>query len=403
MTYNIGVIIGPILGGILADPAGSYPELFGKVQFFLDFPYATPNLVSACILLPAVLSLWLGLDETLDARRDRRDFGRVIGNRIAAAIRGCFSRNRSDVAYTPLASHESSLEVEMSPVTPQSASSSSSTAATPAKRRPRARYTQRLPFRRIFTRNVTMTLIAHSILGFHMGSFNSLWFVFLSTPVFDPNAPPAIEGALGRKLPFLFTGGIGLPPKEVGMAMAILGTLGISLQLLLYPPVSTRLGTLRSWRVFLTCFPVTYFLVPYLSLVPSLSSPPHGKDGAAIWLALAAVLLCHVVGRTFALPAQTILVNNCTPHPSVLGTVHGVAQSASSLARTVGPMLCGYLYGLGLQGGVIGAVWWGLSGVAVCGALASLLVREGDGHEIWLEGDYEEEDGGGGGVVEGKV
>lgn len=173
------------------------------------------------------------------------------------------------------------------------------------------------------------------------------------------------------------------------MAMAILGALGISLQLFVYPALSARLGTVRSWRLFLMFFPFTYFLVPYLSLVPSASPPPHPKDGIAVWVSIAGVLLFQVVGRTFALPAQTILVNNCTPHPSVLGTVHGLGQSVSSFARTVGPVLCGFLYGLGLANGIVGAVWWGLSGVAICGVLASWWVKEGDGHEIWLDGDDE--------------
>ena len=29
MTFNIGVIIGPLLGGLLADPVGTYPGIFG--------------------------------------------------------------------------------------------------------------------------------------------------------------------------------------------------------------------------------------------------------------------------------------------------------------------------------------------------------------------------------------
>lgn len=254
----------------------------------------------------------------------------------------------------------------------------------------RRRYTQRLPFDRIFTRNVSFTLVAHFLLAFHVGTFNSLWFVFLSTPVYNPAKPPESVHALPRKPPFFFTGGLGLQPREVGMAMAILGVLGISLQLFVYPALSTRLGTVRSWRLFLMCFPFTYFLVPYLSLVPAASPPPHPKDGISVWISMAGVLLFQVVGRTFALPAQTILVNNCTPHPSVLGTVHGLGQSVSSFARTIGPMLCGFLYGLGLANGIVGAVWWGLSGVAICGALASWWVKEGDGHEIWLDGDDEE-------------
>lgn len=63
MTFNIGVIIGPILGGVLSDPAGSYPDLFGNVPFFLSFPYAAPNLLSAFILFVALVLVWLCLEE----------------------------------------------------------------------------------------------------------------------------------------------------------------------------------------------------------------------------------------------------------------------------------------------------------------------------------------------------
>jgi MFS family permease len=37
MCFNIGVIIGPILGGLLADPAGSYPKIFGHNKFLQTF------------------------------------------------------------------------------------------------------------------------------------------------------------------------------------------------------------------------------------------------------------------------------------------------------------------------------------------------------------------------------
>ncbi|KAL0942350.1 MFS multidrug transporter [Colletotrichum truncatum] len=383
MTFNIGVIIGPILGGILSDPAGSYPSLFGDVEFFKKYPYATPNILSAIFLSCAALSVWLCLDETLDALREEGpDLGTRIGSNIANTIRRVWARLRhgrrgairlDDTSYAQIhSSSASSTDVEMSPEN-----------APQPKPKPRPRYRHRLPFRRLFTRNVIMTFSAHFFLAFHVGTFNALWFVFLSTPT--STEPP--------HLPFRFTGGLGMAPKSVGMAMAILGVIGITLQLFVYPRLSAHLGTVRAWRLFLYFFPITYFLVPYLSVVPTTDSapPPGPKGGPAIWFAIVGVLLFQVLGRTFALPGQTILINNCTPHPSVLGTIHGLGQSVSSAARTIGPILCGYLYGQGLANGIVGAVWWGLAGVAMLGVFASLFVWEGDGHEIWLEGDDEVE------------
>ncbi|ETS81438.1 hypothetical protein PFICI_06440 [Pestalotiopsis fici W106-1] len=375
MTFNVGIIVGPVLGGLLSDPAASYPGVFGSIQFFNRFPYALPNLVSAGIALCALVGVWLCLEETHDALRGSVDYGRVIAIKIGQLL----IWRREKYAYKPLHSHSSSINtVEMSPTVEEHPASL-----------PRPRYTQKLPFRRIFTRNVSMTLVSQFLIAFHLGTFNALWFVFLSTPVYNPSDPN--PPGFRPSLPFRFTGGLGLPSRSVGFAMAMLGVIGISMQLFLYPRLSSRFGTPQMWRFCLFLFPMAYTLLPYLSIIPSTTPPPGQKTGPWIWLALLGVLFIQVTGRTFALPAQTILVNNCTPHPSVLGTVHGMGMSISSLARTVGPVLCGYLYGLGLSHGAVGAVFWGLAVVACCGIIASFWVREGDGHEIWLEGDAEDE------------
>ncbi|KAH6899872.1 major facilitator superfamily domain-containing protein [Thelonectria olida] len=371
MTFNVGVIIGPIMGGLLSDPAGSYPNLFGSVPFFLQFPYALPNIISSVFLACAAACVWLGLEETHDTLRDGPpDVGSRLGRKLLSLLRSRFSKHPPGAGYSSLPSSDVEL-------------AEGEVAAKPSPRR----YTQRLPFRRIFTRNVVMTLSASFLMGTHLGSFNSLWFVFLSTPSWDP-----ATSNNQRKLPFFFTGGLGLQPRSVGLAMATLGLIGITLQLFLYPRVSARLGNLKSWRFSQCCFPLAYFIVPYLSIVPSsASSPPPGpKGGPAIWLAIVGVLSIQVLGRTFAIPSQTILVNNASPHPSVLGSIHGVGQSVNSAARTLGPIVGGVVYGFGLDKGIIGLVWWILSCVGICAVLASLFVKEGDGHEIWLEGDEDD-------------
>jgi hypothetical protein len=63
MCANIGSIIGPILGGLLADPAASYPSWFGGIKWLENHPYAPPNLLSAFFLASAWLWVFFGLDE----------------------------------------------------------------------------------------------------------------------------------------------------------------------------------------------------------------------------------------------------------------------------------------------------------------------------------------------------
>lgn len=402
MCFNIGVIIGPVLGGLLSDPVGSYPRVFGEgsllggkdgVWWLTHWPYALPNLLSAVFLFSSATAVLFGLEEvfsfpksqhllnndilqTLDALHNKTDFGIRLRHSIARLFRTrqhhYTAISTTDVTlYTPSTTGSRPFSYELESRLPR---------PTPKQPKPK------LPFHRIWTRNVFITFLCHFLLAMHVGTFNSLWFIHLSTPRFNPSLPSPPTHTK-QSLPFNFTGGLGMPPRSVGFAMAVLGVIGISLQLLVYPRINSRLGTVRSFRYALLIFPIAYTLAPYLSLIPSTTPPPSQASGPWIWLALSAVLFIQVVARTFALPATIILINNCSPHPSVLGTIHGVAQSVSSFARTVGPVMGGWVYGRGLQAGVVGGAWWGLAGSAVVGAVVAGGVREGDGHEILLEGE----------------
>ncbi|KAF2641048.1 MFS general substrate transporter [Massarina eburnea CBS 473.64] len=397
MTFNIGVIIGPILGktgGLLADPVGSYPSIFGPgsfiggkngVQWMMKWPYALPNLLSAVFLFLATMSIVLFLEETSELCKDKPDPGLRIGRWIRRHI------FRQDIApeagYTAIPADEYAprltLELQTTPTTPHLERSPLHHGKAPPPRR-------KLPFRRIWTRNVITTLLSHATMAMHVGTFNSLWFIYLSAPRYDPKHPQP-PGFHPHGIHF--TGGLALSPPRIGLALAILGVIGISLQLFLYPRLSQRLGPARSLHIFLALFPVTYFIVPFLSIVPSISNPPAGVTGPLIWIAITVVLFVQVLARTFALPCTTILVNNCCPHPSVLGTVHGLGQSFSSLTRTFGPVMFGWVFGRGLDIGIVGLAWWILACVAVVGCVVGQFLKEGDGHEVLIEGEVRGTDG----------
>ncbi|KAL8326959.1 hypothetical protein RB597_003330 [Gaeumannomyces tritici] len=99
LTFNIGTIIGPMLGGQLADLAGTYPDVFGHMDFFVKYPFAPPNIVSAFILLCGLLSAWLCLEETLDARLNKRDYGIELGKKLARLFQSsCLNRGEKGAA-----------------------------------------------------------------------------------------------------------------------------------------------------------------------------------------------------------------------------------------------------------------------------------------------------------------
>jgi len=388
LAFNIANIFGPILGGLLADPVAAYPTLFGPHSFFggqhgvpwlIKYPYAMANLLSALLLFMDAAWVFLGLRETQQGLKYNRDRGLELAETIKYWARsvmfrrfGYTSLNQVDGAGPGTAVDQdltenfamNQLQSQPPPLLRKSSSETISTT------RPSTRVVLSTP-------NVLLVLLTVAIFDFQMGGFASLWLVFLSSSRRDPTD--------SINLPFHFTGGLAFPPSTLGFAMAILGFLGIVLQILLYPRVNARYGLLKSTRWSLLVFPLAYFLAPYLSLlVRSVNLDAVAADAnsntspsAALWFGITLVLLLQVGARTFALPGTILLINNSAPHPSMLGTVHGLGASTSSAFRTIGPIITGYWYGVGLHQGMVGFGWWALSLVSVVGCLCSFWAKDG--------------------------
>ncbi|KAG5549453.1 hypothetical protein RHGRI_014708 [Rhododendron griersonianum] len=68
-SWGIGLIIGPALGGFLAQPAEKYPAIFSKDSVFGRFPYFLPCLcISLFALMVTIVTFWL--PETLHIHKE---------------------------------------------------------------------------------------------------------------------------------------------------------------------------------------------------------------------------------------------------------------------------------------------------------------------------------------------
>ena len=360
---NAGQLFGPLVGGLLSSKTGNGP--------LKAYPYAPPNMFTAAIFAIAAIGVIFGVEETLESlQHTEGSFARRMWKKIVNYTSRGDSR---DYAYAAINSEEpntpTSPLVEFTPGGRPASSSSK-----PPKRK------AKLPFRRIWTFNVLCTLLSHFIIAGHLGTFSNLWAIFLSTPVEQPDK---------QHPPIHFGGGIGMQPRDVGFAMSIIGAIGVFLQMAVYPMLNDRFGAVRVWQVALFIFPLVYIFAPFPSLVAS-ANYPNGEN-ALVWLAVCIVLLLFIVGRTGVTPATTLLINDCTPHPSVRGTVHTAGTVVGNLSRSIFPVAAFTIFGNGLQIGVVGLGFWCLAGLAVLSCVASRWVREGsNGQEILLEGDEEE-------------
>ncbi|RAH49754.1 MFS transporter [Aspergillus brunneoviolaceus CBS 621.78] len=89
---NLGIFLGPLVGGSLADPGRQYPGIFGSVRFFAEYPYALSSLVVAMVGATAAISSALFVQETLpkptppvSTRSDEEEAGESAGSAIVRA------------------------------------------------------------------------------------------------------------------------------------------------------------------------------------------------------------------------------------------------------------------------------------------------------------------------------
>lgn len=64
------------------------------------------------------------------------------------------------------------------------------------------------------------------------------------------------------------------------------------------------------------------------------------------------------------------------PTKTLLARVNGASASFSCLARSLGPIVAGKIFALGLEQGYAGIAFWTLGVVALIGALESMVLRE---------------------------
>ncbi|KAI0553456.1 MFS general substrate transporter [Xylaria curta] len=374
VVWCLGSIIGPMIGGALARPCVSYPNLFSPGTIWDRYPYLLPNLFSAFVVLVGVINGFLFLEETHAQKKMERDRGLELGDWILTKLTGfrkCAEPRDEksklpepeDDEMSPLINHDEQLPTyrtnENTPASsPRLRSASAAAITQDSLDLTQSSEHMGVGFSKTFTRPVIMNIISFGILAFHTMTFDQLLPVFLAT------APP--KNKMETSLPFKFVDGFNLDSKTVGIVLSIQGAYMLLMNTFVVPKVLSRFGTLRSFRFIVVAYFLLYLVTPYLVLLP----PAYRMIGLAV------VIVWKCTFAAIVYPSNAILLTESAPSKLVLGTINGVAASSASLCRAFGPIISGILYAIGLESGYSGLAWWFTALVAIGGAVVGLRVPD---------------------------
>lgn len=367
LVWSVGSVIGPMIGGALANPCETFPSVFARGTIWDLYPYLLPNLFSAFICVIGVVNGILFLDETHPALKRKRDRGRELGQWLASKAPWSSQHDRqhsfdSASEYAPLLGNEEQLPGYRTTESSPESSPRLSTARPTSEPHEQlslgqaSAQTDEVPT--IFTRNVILNIVSFGILAFHTMTFDTLLPSFLAT-----KAP---SGATSMNLPFQFVGGFGFSSQQTGVVMSFQGIYTMVINAVLVPVIIARLTPLGTFRLLAVSYFALYLITPYLVLLPERFS----------MVGLSLIIVWKATFSSLAYPSNALLTAEWAPSQNVMGTINGAAASTASLCRAAAPAFSGMLYAFGLESGYSGLAWWFSALVTLGGAYVAMRLPE---------------------------
>ena len=204
--------------------------------------------------------------------------------------------------------------------------------------------------------NVWLLIFATAILSFHVMSFVQLFPIFLQIPRDRAVSDHWIGGV----------GGLGRSLQHVGLVMFVEGLIGLLVQGVGFPLVTSQIGLRSSLLINTTLHPIAYFVLPYIAF---LSSSRWQDVAIYIWLT------AKTTWTFLAYPPILILLKRATPSPLLLGRVNGLVTSLVAASRTISPPVVGALQKVGEERHFTALPWLVSGLVGILGAVEAWFIE----------------------------
>lgn len=403
LFFNLGAVIGPMLGGYFAHPSPNSPYDNPDVVPERKYPYAMSNIVVAMLLWMLMGVGFLFLQETHEYYKYRKDYGVELGDKILGwmgvptPIRPWNSRHHhsttndgnDDVVEdepreslplllttaqaddVPPLEDSDSIELYEPQEPPQGPAETltdhiartyshgdDSIALGPPSRRP----LYHVDYLNAFTPQVVTIIMGNAIISTHGIIYNEFLPVLLAGQ-FDPSA---------IRFPWTVTGGLGWTTDGIGTLLSSTGIMGMVVVVAVFPYITERWGAVRAYRALVSLFPLVYLAVPLaIFTLPGYLGWPRWVTPVFLY----SLTLLKTLASLTGVP-QITLLNHRLAAPSQRAYVNGTTISVLALLRCLGPVVFGYLMSYGDSRSRGWLMWWVLAVIAGLGWVQLWWIEE---------------------------
>ncbi|KAF8634140.1 hypothetical protein AX15_001045 [Amanita polypyramis BW_CC] len=339
MVWCMGVTFGPILGGLLSDPAVRWPDGLGKLEYLKNHPYFLPCLAASLIAFLSYLSGVVALKETSSAAIEWQEKKKLN-------IRTEQTQFSAPDASTPLTVNKGATTYGTN-----ESSIAQTTPSSDLERGPRGTEHKPPTLQSLLTPDVVAVMTNYAFFTFLEMSFQVLIPLMWSTSV--------------------RLGGLEFTPYNIGVTMGVYGLINAFMQICFLGMFIRRFGPRKVYRVAFSCLLVCFSGFPFAAYFSRHAGGPDWK----VWCVIVVQLAAGVMVSS-ALGAMQVMIQGVTPSNSALGTMNGMGQCVASVARSLAPSMTSSLYAVSLQRHLIGghAVYYVLLGFVACGIRLSFTL-----------------------------
>jgi hypothetical protein len=258
-------LIGPVIGGYLANPVETLPSIFQKRKFWEIYPYLLPQLVVTSLILMSGLIGFLFLEEVHPNFQHRYDLGLEISRWV------CEKFNRAlgyEIArgYKVVLDSEDELQLSQIAKTEESDEAGEDEHEQPARFEDISSDFESMHStpRSAYPAQTVLQILAVSVLAFHKVSSEVIIPMFLATPPSSTAEHPnnVNEGLLK------FSAGLGMGTTSISHILLYQAIVTIIVQIFLVPRIITKFGALSSFRWATFGFPWMYCVTPFMARLP---------------------------------------------------------------------------------------------------------------------------------------